>query len=60
MSEFTDGFLAGVDEAFKANYDEEITIHIQKKALKIIDFIGLENAKKLSTEQVQNMIMATR
>lgn len=40
--------------------DQEVLSGIQRKAYKIAKFMGTENAKKLSQEQLTNMIMVTR
>jgi hypothetical protein len=39
---------------------DSITNMIQCTLIGIVDFMGLENAKKLSPDQLQNMIMVTR
>ena len=52
--------LNSIPKIFKDNYDEELVAGIQRKAYKIAKFMGTENAKKLSQEQLTNMIMVTR
>lgn len=61
MSEITHEDILDLKEKFEANYDDESVFHtIQGKCTRIVEFMGLENAKKLSQDQLQNMIMVTR
>jgi len=61
MRQLTSEEISNAKEAFEANYDNKsILSSVQHKCMRIIDFMGVENAKKLSQDQLKNMIMATR
>lgn len=61
MKELTNEDILELRDKFDSNYDNKSPLNsIQAKCTNIIDFMGLENAKKLSLEQVQNMIMVAR